>query len=83
MHGGLQVATPDLITSSFFEAITPSDTTALENIRALVIGGAGNLVLTNSNGDDVTFAVVAGQTLLVSPAKVKAATTATTIVALY
>ncbi len=83
MPGGLQVTTPDLVTSAFFEAITPSDDTVLENVRALVIGGAGDLVLTNSNGDDVTFTVVAGQTLVVSPAHVKAATTATVIVALY
>lgn len=67
--------------SNKFYAVTPSDTT-LVDARAIFVGGEGNLVLENEDGTDVTFAVKAGTLLPVSPKRVKAATTATGIVAL-
>ena len=83
--GGLQVATPLLDPYQFFAAVTPSDTTVLVGVRALYIGsttGGTDLVLTDQAGVDTTFTAVAGMVLKVSPTKVKAATTATDIVAL-
>jgi hypothetical protein len=69
-----------------FAAVTPSDT-ALVNCRALVVGGAGNLVLNSGRplAADVTLAVVAGQYVPISlnQGLVKATgTTATGVVAL-
>ena len=66
-----------------FAAITPSDSTVLAGIRALYVGGAGTVIATNALGVDVTFTVPAGATLIICPAKIKAASTATLIVALY
>lgn len=65
-------------------AVTPSDTTLIGGCRALYIGGAGNLTLDFPDASNVVFtAVPVGTTLCVSPLRVKAATTATLIVALY
>lgn len=65
-------------------AVTPSDTTSLLGIATfgVCIGGAGNLVF-RLRGDtvDVTLAVVAGQFVHGDFAFIKAATTATGIVA--
>ena len=60
-------------------AVTPSDSTVLQGVRALVIGGAGTVVGT-INGVAVTYTVVAGQTLNGVFTKVAAASTATGIV---
>ena len=64
-------------------AVAKSDSTVLDTTRALYIGGAGDLVVTMAKGGDVTFkAVPAGSVLPIRVTKVKAATTATDIVAL-
>ena len=66
------------------KAVTKSDSTVIEPPRALYIGGAGSVVVTFDAGNDVTFVgVVAGTILPIRPVKVKDATTATYIVALY
>lgn len=66
-------------------SVTPSDTTVLaQGCKSLWIGGTGNVVVTMWDGTTATFtAVPAGTRLPVSPQLVKAATTATLIVALY
>lgn len=65
-------------------AVTKSDVTDLGRTRAIWVGGTGNLVATMADGTDVTFtAVPAGSWLWIQVQKVKAATTATNIVALY
>ena len=67
------------------KAVTPSDTTTIGGCRSLWVGGAGDVTLDFADGTtNVVFsAVPAGQLLPVAPLKVKAATTATLIVALY
>lgn len=72
-----------ITSSALFTSVTPSDSTVLTAVRALYVGGAGVVVATNSAGNDVSFTVVAGTTLVISPTKVKAASTATLIVALF
>ena len=71
--------------ASGWRSITKSDSTALDDIRGLYVGGAGNVALEGEDGESVTFsAVPAGTILPVSPAKVlSTGTTATLIVALY
>jgi hypothetical protein len=65
-------------------AVTKSDVTDLGRTRAVWVGGVGDLVVTMADGVDVTFtAVPAGSWLWIQVQKVKAATTATNIVALY
>lgn len=63
-------------------AVTKSDTTALAGVRALYVGGGGDILAT-VGGVDVTFVGVPTGTILpIQATKVKAATTATNIVAL-
>lgn len=64
-------------------AVTKSDSSVLVGVRALWVGGAGDLTLTLRSGDVVIKAVPAGTLLPIGPSKVKSATTATDIVALY
>lgn len=65
-------------------AVTPHDDTLLGQTIGLFVGGAGNLTVTMADGNDcVLTGVVAGSVLPLSVKKVKAATTATNIVALY
>ena len=65
-------------------AVTPSDTTDLTNARAIWVGGAGNLVLKGvDDSSAVTLVVPAGVLIPVFVSRVMAATTATSIVALY
>ena len=65
-------------------AVTPSDTTDLNGSRALWVGGAGNLVVMATNDTVAVTMVVAANTLIpVFARRVMAATTATSIVALY
>lgn len=70
-------------------AVTPSDSTVIESAdcfpRALWIGSGGDLVVDLvESGTSITFKNVAsGQLLPVRVKKVKAATTAADIVALY
>lgn len=67
-------------------AVTPSDSTVLTRVRALYVGGAGNVAVTfPGNPTAVTFVgVMAGAVLPVQAEKVMSTnTTATSIVALY
>lgn len=64
--------------------VTKSDATVYDPpFRALVIGGGGTLVVTSKDGADATYTVQAGQTIVIVGTKVKAATTATGIVAQF
>ena len=63
---------------------TSGNTAFDEAPKAIRADGAGNIVLTGSDGIDGTFAVSAGEILPFSPAAIKSAgTTATGIKALY
>lgn len=65
-------------------AVTPSDSTEIRNTRALYIGTGGDVVVTMATGGDATFKNVPEGTILpVQVIKVKSATTASDIVALY
>lgn len=64
------------------ETVTPSDSTVLTATKSLYIGTEGDLLVTMANGAEVAFKGVHGE-LKISVTKVKAATTATDIVALY
>lgn len=71
----------DLIASGF-AAVTPSDTTPVRFIGVL-IGGAGNVSLTDALGVTTVIAAIAGQTIMGSIVRVNStSTTATTIVGL-
>lgn len=73
-----------MVIPSRFAAIVPADATDLgSTIVALIVGGAGNLVVKGQDGNQVTIAVVAGQTVSGRFSRVMAATTATGIVAAY
>jgi hypothetical protein len=65
-------------------AVTPSDTTALKGVRAIYVGGAGNVAVTMADGSTGTFnAVPVGIPLPIQCTKVMATnTTATNILAL-
>ena len=65
-------------------AVTPSDATVLVGVRALWVGGAGNVsVIACNDTAAVTLTVPAGTLLPIFASKVMAATTATNIVAMY
>lgn len=67
-------------------AVTPNDSTDLPNgpCRALYIGGAGSVVVDTANSTSVTFAgLTAGTILPLNVRRVRTASTATNIVALY
>jgi len=65
-------------------AVTKSDTTVLVPTKGLYIGGTGAVTVTMASGNDVAFAAVpAGTVLPIRVIKVKDATVATNIVALY
>ena len=64
--------------------VTPSDSTVLTGVRALWVGGAGNVsVIACNDSAAVTLTVPAGTLLPIFAIKVMAATTATNIVAMY
>lgn len=66
--------------------VTPSDSTTIGGCRGLWVGGAGALTLdfADAQGTNIVIAAVPAGTLLpIAPLRVKAATTATLIVALY
>jgi hypothetical protein len=65
----IMCGTPDFVT------ITPSDSTIYNNIRAIYCVTAGTLQAENRLGVTVPIAMTAGQTIPISPAKVKAAST--------
>lgn len=65
-------------------AVTPSDATVLTPFQSLFVGGAGNVTVTLVSGSDVVFTgVLAGTILPIRGTKVKVATTATNIVAMW
>lgn len=67
-------------------AVTASDDTNLTGTRGLYIGGGGDVAVRciNSSGTTVTFVgVPAGTILPIRVTRVMAATTATSIVAIY
>ena len=69
-----------------FKPITPHDTTGIVSGGCLGIwvGGTGNLVVTDRDNTVVTFTSVPAGTLLpITPKIIRAATTATLIIALY
>jgi hypothetical protein len=70
-------------TANFFKSITPSDTAAFDRCDAIYVGGAGTVICTNTLGADVTFTAVAGAVIPVKATNVKAASTATGLIALY
>ena len=66
-------------------AVTPNDSTVLQSgIRALYVGGAGNVSVVTAGGQTVTFSgVPAGQILPIQVTRVRATgTTASLILAL-
>jgi hypothetical protein len=68
------------------KAVTPSNTVDMPGtVKALYIGGTGNVRVLTASGDDVVFSgMSAGSYLLVQVVRVFATnTTATNIVALY
>lgn len=84
----------DTLQAVFAQTVTKSDTTLLpvpstgqpqdRNGVLLYVGGAGNLTVETVGGDTVTFnGLLAGAFIPVRVTKVKAATTATNILALY
>ena len=79
----LAVATALQAPASDIEVITPSDSTVLTGVRSLWIGSTGHVVVT-INGSDKTISNVPSGTLLPlsGVTKVKAATTASDILAL-
>jgi len=68
-----------------FEAVTPHDSTNFKLCRSLYVGGAGNVVAVDNDGNAVTFTgVPAGAILPIAVKRVNSTnTTATAIVALY
>jgi hypothetical protein len=66
-------------------AVTTSDTNTIGGCRGIYVGGAGNVVCDFADGQtNVTFtAVPAGTVLPIQPLRIKTASTATSIVALY
>ena len=74
-----------LETYRYAAAVTKSDATVLNATGALYVGGAGDLTVTMAaDGADVVIeAVPVGTVLRISVTKVKAATTASKIVALW
>jgi hypothetical protein len=65
-------------------AVTPSDTTTIGGCRALYVGTTGDVTVDTPNQTDIVFVgVPAGTILPLAVLRVKAATTASDIVALY
>ena len=70
-------------TSDLFRLITKSDSTTTKGIRSLYIQASGNVALEDKQGNQVTFAVTAGQVLPVQPSKVLSTGTTATVIGLY
>lgn len=83
----MSVADMQRLESSWrWAAITPSNSADLPSgiTRAIYVGGAGNLVADSEKGETVTFTgMVAGQIYPLRVRRVREATTATGLVALY
>ncbi len=66
------------------KTITPSDSTVLEITRGLFIGTTGDLTVTMADGHDAVFVnLPSGSVLPIQVSKVKTASTATNLLALY
>jgi hypothetical protein len=80
----MPVEAPSLESSDEYVAITKSDDTVLVGVRALYVGGAGDVaVRAPGSSTTITFVgVPAGTVLPIVVGKVMAATTATSIVGL-
>ena len=65
--------------SAKFKTLTPSDSEQLTEVRSLYIQASGNVVATDIEGNQVTFAVTVGQVLPIQPKFLNASTTATVI----
>ena len=65
--------------------VVPSDTATLDQCAQIYVGGAGNIAVTTSDGDEVTFVgVLKGTILPVLILQVKSTgTTATNMLATY
>lgn len=77
----LLAALLDIAPANGHFAVTPSDVTPLTGVRSVVVGGAGTVVAT-VDGVDATYNCIDGQSLSIKATKIKAASTATGIVAL-
>jgi hypothetical protein len=65
-------------------AVVQSDTVNMETPCTVYVGGAGDVKVTTFNGDEVTFAMLAGGTVPVTVIRVWSTdTTATALVAVY
>ena len=66
------------------KTVTPSDSTVIEITRGVFVGTAGDLTVTMADGHDAVFVNIAsGAIVPIQVSKVKAATTASNILALY
>lgn len=74
----------ETFTASDFFAITPSDTVELRSdVRAILVGGAGDVVARNEHDEDVTITASAGQLIPIQTSLVlSTGTTATGLVGL-
>ena len=64
-------------------AVTPADSDLAKPARAVYVGGAGDVAVIMASGDEVTFSgCLAGTILPIQVIQIKAATTATNILAL-
>lgn len=75
-----------VVPSAKYEAITPADTDLSDFTRAIYVGGAGDITVLMGSDQltTVTFVgVSAGSMLPIIASQIKAATTATNIVALF
>lgn len=62
--------------------ITPDDETEYKDLKALYVGGEGDLVIEDITGEEVTYENVSG-VFLFEAKKIKEATTATNIIGWY
>lgn len=64
--------------------VTPSDATTYSGMKGFRVGSAGDVVITKHDGTDITITgAVAGEHLPINCLKIKAATTATNIIAYF
>lgn len=64
------------------EVITPADSDLVRGPAVIYAGTSGNLVVRDTLGTEITYAVVAGDILPVLVTRVAAATTVTQVIAL-
>lgn len=64
------------------EVITPANSDLVKGPAIIYAGSAGNLVVRDTNGVEITYAVAAGDILPVLVTRVASATTVTQVIAL-